>query len=140
MSYQKPKDDHLGTRVIRKLTAKFVGDSRVEGMWLEGDSDTINWPPYAAIDLHLAIPEPSLASFAKEFQSALEDIDTLSDFSQQEAPLKGFAGTATLSDGMEITYRIERTSQIAKVPRQVVNVLLDSSAGLLIPALSFESP
>ena len=50
--------------------------------------------------------------------------------------IKGFAGSARLSDGSEVTYRVERTSQIAKVPRRVVNVLLDRSGGLLIALLT----
>ena len=48
------------------------------------------------------------------------------------------SGSAKLPDGTPLSYRLERSSQIAKVPRRGVNVLLDRSGGLLVPALSFE--
>jgi hypothetical protein len=123
---------------VRKLSAALAGDTRIEGLWLEGDDDSIQWPPYARIDLHFAVAEPDLQAVRQQMQALLEHAGPISDFSQQDAPLQGYAGTARLSDGTPLTYRIERTSQIAKVPRRAVNVLLDRSGGLLIPALSFE--
>ena len=123
---------------MRRVAAALVEDARIEGLWLEGDDDSIQWPPYARIDLHFAVAEPNLQAVRLQLHEMLKRAGPVSDFSQQDAPLQGYAGTAELSDGTPLTYRIERTSQIAKVPRRAVNVLLDRSGGLLIPALSFE--
>ena len=132
-------DDHPPTVFVRRLTAALVSDARIEGLWLEDDSDGIQWPPYERLDLHFAVPEPGLESFRAELATLFEAAGPVRDFSQQDAPLQGFAGTATLHDGTTLTYRIERTSQVAKVPRRHVNVLIDRSNGLLIPGLSFEN-
>ena len=138
--------DHLPTQFVRRLAAALAGDARVEGLWLEGEDDSIQWPPYRTLDLHFAIAEPNLPAVRRELQQILAAAGSpaaggaggVRDFSQQDAPLQGFAGTAVLSDGTPLRYRLERTSQIAKVPRRAVNVLLDRSGGLLVPALSFE--
>ena len=130
--------EHPPTVFVRKLAAALLGDARIEGLWLEGDDDSIQWPPYARIDLHFAVAEPDLQAVRLQMHEILEDAGPIGDFSQQDAPLQGYAGTARLRDGTPLTYRLERTSQIAKVPRRAVNVLLDRSGGLLIPALSFE--
>jgi hypothetical protein len=132
------RQSHAPTDFVRRLSAELAGDARIEGLWLEGDDDSIQWPPYARLDLHLAVAEPELQAVRQALHAILQRADTVTDFSQQDAPLQGYAGTARLSDGTPLTYRIERTSQIAKVPRRAVNVLLDRSGGLLIPALSFE--
>ncbi len=127
------------TSFVGRLVGALASDVRVYGLWLEGDDDTIQWPPYRVLDLHLAVAEPDLQSVRKDLAQILEVAEPgLRDFSQQDAPLQGYAGTATLADGTPLRYRLERTSQIAKVPRRAVNVLLDRSGGLLIPALSFE--
>jgi hypothetical protein len=133
--------DHVPSQFVRRLTAALAGDARIEGLWLEGEDDSIQWPPYRVLDLHFAVAEPNLAAVKRELEQILAAADGgagVRDFSQQDAPLQGFAGTAVLSDGTPLRYRLERTSQIAKVPRRAVNVLLDRSGGLLIPALSFE--
>ena len=130
--------EHPPTDFVRRITAALAADPRVEGLWLEGDDDSIQWPPYAHLDLHFAVPEPHLQAVRGEFLAMLRRADAVTDFSQQDAPLQGFAGSAKLSDGTPLSYRLERTSQIAKVPRRAVNVLLDRSGGLLVPALSFE--
>ena len=129
---------HSPTDFVRRLSAALVDDARIEGLWLEGEDDSIQWPPYARLDLHFAVAEPNLQAVRLQLREILQHAGATGDFSQQEAPLQGYAGTATLAGGMPVTYRIERTSQIAKVPRRAVNVLLDRSGGLLIPALSFE--
>lgn len=129
---------HAPTAFVRRLSAALAGDPRVEGLWLEGEDDSIQWPPYARLDLHFAVPEPQLQAVRQGLHELLQSAGPVSDFSQQDAPLQGYAGTAKLADGTPLTYRIERTSQIAKVPRRAVNVLLDRSGGLLLPALSFE--
>ena len=129
---------HAPTDFVRRLSAALAGDARIEGLWLEGEDDSIQWPPYSRLDLHLAVAEPELQSVRRALHELLQQAGPVTDFSQQDAPLQGYAGTARLSDGTPLTYRIERTSQIAKVPRRAVNVLLDRSGGLLIPALSFE--
>ena len=133
-----PHSDHAPTVFVRRLSAALAGDARVEGLWLEGDDDSIQWPPYEHLDLHFAVPEPHLQSLRSELEALFGRCGEVTGFSQQEAPLQGYAGHATLAGGHGLTYRIERTSQIAKVPRRHVNVLLDRSAGLLIPALDFE--
>ena len=130
--------EHPPTDFVRRITAALAADPRVEGLWLEGDDDSIQWPPYARLDLHFAVAEPHLQDLRQALHELLQQVGPVSDFSQQDAPLQGYAGTARLADGTPLTYRIERTSQIAKVPRRAVNVLLDRSGGLLIPALSFE--
>ncbi|HZM00396.1 MAG TPA: hypothetical protein VFD43_09110, partial [Planctomycetota bacterium] len=130
--------DHAPTDFVRRLCAALAGDARIEGLWLEGDDDSIQWPPFARLDLHFAVPEPELQAVRRQLHELLQQAGPVSDFSQQDAPLQGYAGTALLADGTPLTYRVERTSQIAKVPRRSVNVLLDRSGGLLIPALSFE--
>ena len=130
--------DHHPTAFVRTLTRLLDADRRVEFAWLEGSDDSIQWPPYQQLDLHLAAAEPDLEPLRRDLAQLLGQADTIADFSQQEAPLKGFAGTAVLSDGTNLSYRVERTSQIAKVPRKAVNVLLDRSGGLLLPALDFE--
>jgi hypothetical protein len=132
------RQPHAPTDFVRRLSAELAGDARIEGLWLEGDDDSIQWPPYPRLDLHLAVAEPELQSVRHALQTILQRAGPVTDFSQQDAPLQGYAGTARLSDGTPLTYRLERTSQIAKVPRRAVNVLLDRSGGLLIPALSFE--
>ena len=132
------RQPHAPTDFVRRLSAELAGDARIEGLWLEGEDDSIQWPPYARLDLHLAVAEPELQAVRNALQAMLQRAGPVTEFSQQEAPLQGYAGTARLSDGTPLTYRIERTSQIAKVPRRAVNVLLDRSGGLLIPALSFE--
>ncbi|MGQ0553105.1 MAG: hypothetical protein ACT4PU_07780 [Planctomycetota bacterium] len=128
---------HLPTEFVRLLATELAGDARIEGLWLEGADDSIQWPPYAKLDLHFAVAEPQLQAVRGELQAILARAGAAADFSQQEAPLQGYAGTARLSDGTTLSYRIERTSQIAKVPRRAVNILLDRSGGLLLPALSF---
>jgi hypothetical protein len=130
--------EHPPTAFVRQLSAALAGDARIEGFWLEADDDTIQWPPYARLDLHFAVPEPHLQSVRQQMQQLLAGAGASRDFSQQDAPLQGYSGTAALADGTRLSYRIERTSQIAKVPRRSVNVLLDRSGGLLIPSLSFE--
>jgi hypothetical protein len=132
--------EHEPTAFVRRLSALLSDDSRVEALWLEGADDRIQWPPYEQLDIHVAITEPNLESVRREWTALLDRVGPVSDASLQDAPLQGYAGTAVLSDGTPLTYRLERTSQIAKVPRRAVNVLLDRSAGLLIPALSFEQP
>jgi len=135
----RPKGaDHPPTVFVRRLCAALAGDARIEGLWLEGEDDSIQWPPYARIDLHFAVAEPNLQAVRQALREILQQAGPIGDYSQQEAPLQGYAGTAKLADGTPLTYRLERTSQIAKVPRRAVNVLLDRSGGLLIPALSFE--
>ena len=129
---------HAPTDFVRRLSAELAGDARIEGLWLEGDDDSIQWPPYARLDLHFSVPEPHLQAVRGEFLAMLRRADAVTDFSQQDAPLQGYAGSAKLSDGTPLSYRLERSSQIAKVPRRAVNVLLDRSGGLLVPALSFE--
>jgi hypothetical protein len=130
--------EHEPSAFVRRLTALLAGDPRIEGLWLEGDDERIQWPPYEHLDIHAAIAEPDLQSVRGAWLALLERAGPVRDTSQQEAPLQGYAGTAVLRDGTSLTYRLERTSQIAKVPRRAVNVLLDRSGGLLIPALSFE--
>lgn len=132
--------EHLPTDFIRSLTARLTSDARVEYLWLEGPDDSIQWPPYEPLDLHLGVPEPFVDAVRGELAEVFDACcpGGVSDFSQQDAPLKGFAGSAVLSDGTPLRYRVERTSQIAKVPRKAVNVLLDRSGGLLLPALDFE--
>ncbi len=71
--------------------------------------------------------EPNLQAVRTELPAMLRRADAVTDFSQQEAPLQGYAGGAKLSDGTPLVYRLERSSQIAKVPRRAVNVLLDRS-------------
>ena len=129
---------HHATDFVHRLVARLADDPRVEGLWLEHEDDSIQWPPYPRLDLHFASPEPAVDPLRHELAELFGALDAVTDFSQQDAPYKGFAGSAVLSDGTPLTYRIERTSQIAKVPRRHVNVLLDRSGGLLIPALSFE--
>jgi hypothetical protein len=129
---------HLATDFVHGLSALLADDTRVEAFWLEAGDDTIQWPPYEQLDLHFAATEPHMAALRDELESILSRVDPVRDFSRQDAPLKGFAGSAVLSDGSPMTWRLERTSQIAKVPRRCVNVLLDRSAGLLITTLSFE--
>ena len=131
--------EHLATDFVHGLSALFAGDDRMEGFWLEGADDGIQWPPYAHLDLHFAAAEPHMEGLRDALPELFAQVDTVTDFSRQDAPLKGYAGSATLSDGTPLTWRLERTSQIAKVPRRHVNVLLDRSGGLLIPALSFET-
>ena len=130
--------DHHPTQFVRRLVLELLHDPRIEAFWLEGDDESIQWPPYARLDLHLSLAEPNLQAVRGEFLAMLRRADAVSDFSQQDAPLQGYAGTAKLSDGTPLSYRLERSSQIAKVPRRAVNVLLDRSGGLLVPALSFE--
>jgi hypothetical protein len=130
--------EHVPTAFVRRLTALLADDPRVEGLWLEGDDERIQWPPYERPDVHVAVAEPHLPSLRGEWIDLLARAGPVRDASQQDAPLQGYAGTAVLPDGTPLTYRLERTSQIAKVPRRAVNVLLDRSGGLLIPALSFE--
>jgi len=131
--------DHHATTVVRRLAAHLASDARIEGLWLEGADDSIQWPPYLRPELHFAVPEPHVAPVRDELAALLAEADAISDFHSQEAPLLGFAGGAQLSDGTPLTWRIERTSQIAKVPRRAVNILLDRSGGLLLAALSFEA-
>ena len=130
--------EHPPTEFVRRITAALAADPRVEGLWLEGDDDSIQWPPYARLDLHFAVAEPHLQDLRQALHELLQQAGPVSDFSQQDAPLQGYAGSAKLSDGTPLSYRLERSSQIAKVPRRAVNVLLDRSGGLLVPALSFE--
>ncbi|HEX5010284.1 MAG TPA: hypothetical protein VFY71_07775 [Planctomycetota bacterium] len=130
--------DHHPTQFVRRLVLELLHDPRVDAFWLEGEDESIQWPPYARLDLHFSVPEPYLQAVRGEFLATLRRADAVTDFSQQDAPLQGFAGSAKLSDGTPLTYRLERSSQIAKVPRRAVNVLLDRSGGLLVPALSFE--
>ncbi len=79
-----------------------------------------------------------LEQIQAELLAMLCRAEPVTDFSQQEAPLQGYAGTARLADGTLLAYRIERTSQVGKVPRRAVNLLLDRTHGLLRGALSFE--
>ena len=131
------REEQLATAFVHRIAAILDADERVEYLWLEGEDDSIQWPPYARVDLHLGVPEPGLDSLRREFEQVLARADAISGYSQQDAPLQGFAGTATLSDGTPITYRLERTSQICKVPRQAVNVLLDGT-GMLLASLDTE--
>jgi hypothetical protein len=131
-------DDHLPTRFVRRLLTELLQEPRVEAFWLEGDDDSIQWPPYARLDLHFSVPEPHLQAVRGELLAMLCRAEPVTDFSQQEAPLQGYAGTARLADGTPLAYRIERTSQVGKVPRRAVNLLLDRTNGLLRGTLSFE--
>lgn len=133
-----PFADHAPTTFVRRLTAALADDARIEGLWLEGDDDAIQWPPYEHLDLHFAVPEPHLDGVRDALQGLFEQAGDATEFSCQDAPLQGYAGHARLPDGAELTWRLERTSQIAKVPRKAVNVLIDRSNGLLVPALDFE--
>jgi len=137
-SAPRPSGPHHATDFVHRLAARLADDARVEGFWIEGADDSIQWPPYSVLDLHFAVPEPHVEGVRNDLLGWMKDLDTVDDFSQQDAPLKGYAGSATLSDGSALTYRVERTSQIAKVPRKAVNVLIDRSNGLLVPSLSFE--
>ena len=131
-------DDQLPTRFVRRLVTELLQEPRVEAFWLEGDDDSIQWPPYARLDLHFSVPEPHLQGVRTELLAMLCRAEPVTDFSQQDAPLQGCAGTARLADGTPLAYRIERTSQVGKVPRRAVNLLLDRTHGLLRGALSFE--
>lgn len=131
--------DHLPTRFVRALVTRLLDDTAVEAFWLEGDDDRILWPPFTRLDLHLGVPEPFLEGLRTRFAGHLRACDALTGLHEQPAPFKGFAGGATLSDGTPLAYRLERTSQLAKVPRRVVNVLIDRTGGLLLPALSFRT-
>jgi hypothetical protein len=129
--------EHHATGFVHRIAAILDADERVEYLWLEGEDDSVQWPPYERVDLHVGVPEPGLDSLRREFGEVLGRADAISDYSQQDAPLQGFAGTATLSDGTPITYRLERTSQICKVPRKAINVLLDGT-GMLLASLDTE--
>lgn len=130
---------HPPTEFVRALARRFADDARVEGLWLEGEDDSIQWPPYPTLDIHLAVPEPSVDPIRQELLGIVAELDPgASELSQQEAPLKGFAGTGRLGDGTPFSYRIERTSQVGKLPRRAVNLLLDRSNGMLLPGMSFE--
>jgi hypothetical protein len=129
--------EHAPTAFVRRLSALLASDARIAGLWLEGEDDRIQWPPYEHLDIHAAVAEPDLAALRRDWIEVLQRAGPVRDASQQDAPLQGYAGTAVLADGTPLSYRLERTSQIAKVPRRAVNVLLDRSGGLLIPALSF---
>lgn len=131
---------HLPTDFVRAFVRRIADDNRFQFVWLEGEDDRIQWPPYEQLDLHLAVPEPDIESVRHDLLSLLSAYDEVRDFSQQEAPLKGFAGSAVLSDGTSLSYRIERTSQLAKVPRRGVNVLIDRSGGLLLASFSYAAP
>ncbi|MFT7463569.1 MAG: hypothetical protein ACI9EF_001914 [Pseudohongiellaceae bacterium] len=131
---------HHPTDFVRGFVRRIEADQRMQYVWLEGDDDTILWPPYRTLDLHLGVPEPDVEAVRQELAALFGSVDEISDFSQFDAPLKGWAGTARLSDGTALTYRIERTSQLAKVPRRVVNVLIDHSGGLLLSSFSYETP
>ena len=133
-----PADDHP-TRFVRALTARLLDDQAVEAFWLEGRDDSILWPPFAQLDLHLAVPEPFLAGLRERFAEHLRACDAVTGIVEEPAPFKGFTGSAVLSDGTPLRYRLERTSQLAKVPRAVVNVLIDKTGGLLFPSLSFRT-
>ena len=135
-----PHADHVATRFVRRLAAALADDARVEGLWLEGEDDSVQWPPFDAPDLHLAVAEPHLVPVRDALPALLAAAGPVGELSVQEAPLQGYAGTARLEDGTTLRWRLERTSQIAKVPRRRVNLLLDRSGGLLLPALSFEAP
>jgi hypothetical protein len=130
--------DHVPTSFVRRLSAALASDARIEALWLEGADESIQWPPYCVIDVHVSVAEPNLPAVRAEFEALLRAADAITEYSQQAAPLQGFAGTAKLSDGTPLTYRLERSSQVAKVPRRAVNILLDRSGGLLLSALSFE--
>ncbi|RKY19358.1 MAG: hypothetical protein DRQ55_10850 [Planctomycetota bacterium] len=130
--------DHHPTTFVRALVARLVADERVQALWLEGEQDAIQWPPYATLDLHFAVPEPHLEALRGELAGLFEALDGVTDFSQQQAPLKGYAGSAVLSDGTPLSYRVERTSQVGKLPRRAVNVLIDRTGGMLMPGFSFE--
>ena len=131
-------DEQPATRFVRRLVTELLQEPRVEAFWLEGDDDSIQWPPYARLDLHFSVPEPHLQAVRTELLAMLCRAEPVTDFSQQEAPLQGYAGTAKLADGTPLSYRIERTSQVGKVPRRTVNLLLDRTHGLLRGTLSFE--
>jgi hypothetical protein len=130
--------DPAPTAFVVRLAAQLADDARVEGLWLEGDDDSVQWPPYEPIDLHFAVPEPFLEAFRQDLPAILARAGDVTDFSQQQAPLQGWAGTSRLPDGTPLTYRLERTSQLGKLPRRAVNLLLDRTGGLLLTALSFE--
>jgi hypothetical protein len=134
-----PPGAHHATDFVHRLAACLTDDSRFEGFWIEGEDASIQWPPYEQLDLHFAVPEPYVEAVRGELLGLMETVDAVRDFSQQDAPLKGFAGSAMLSDGTPLSYRIERTSQVGKVPRRAVNVLLDRSGGQLLPGLSYEA-
>jgi hypothetical protein len=131
---------HLPTDFVRAFVRRIAEDPRWQFVWLEGVNDSILWPPYEQLDLHMAVAEPDLESVRHDLPKLFSELDSVSEFSQQAAPLKGWAGSAVLSDGTRLTYRIERASQLAKVPRRCVNVMIDRSGGLLIPSFSFEDP
>ena len=131
---------HLPTDFVRAFVRRIASDQRMQYVWLEGDDDSILWPPYQHLDLHMAVPEPDLDSVRHDLAGLFAELDEVQDFSQYEAPLKGWAGSASLSDGTPLSYRIERTSQLAKVPRRAVNVLIDRSGGLLLASFSYETP
>ncbi|GJM21025.1 MAG: hypothetical protein DHS20C15_09400 [Planctomycetota bacterium] len=131
--------EHHPTAFVRALARRLADDTRVDALWIEAETNAIQWPPFDPIDIHLGVPEPFLEALRAEFLQIVPELDAgARDLSQQAAPFKGFAGSGVLGDGTPFTYRLERTSQMAKVPRRGVNVLLDRSGGLLIPALSFE--
>lgn len=129
----------LPTRFVTALTARLAHEPCVEAFWMEGDDDSVLWPPYRHLDLHVAVPEPFLADFRARWPGHLRAAGALDGWTDAPAPFKGFAGAASLPDGTALRARLERTSQLAKVPRRVVNVLLDRSGGLLRAALSFET-
>lgn len=131
---------HLPTDFVRAFVRRIEADQRMQYVWLEGDDDSILWPPYQHLDLHMAVPEPDVESVRHDLAGLFAELDAVRDFSQYDAPLKGFAGSVVLSDGAPLSYRIERTSQLAKVPRRAVNVLIDRSGGLLLASFSYEGP
>jgi len=63
--------EHPPTDFVRRITAALAADPRVEGLWLEGDDDSIQWPPYARLDLHFSVPEPHLQAVRGEFLAML---------------------------------------------------------------------
>lgn len=137
---QQTSAAHHPTEFVRAFVRRIEADQRLQFVWLEGDDESILWPPYETLDLHLAVPEPDLESVRRDLAGLFGDIDEVNGFSQQPAPLKGWAGQVSLSDGTPLSYRIERTSQLAKVTRRAVNVLIDRSGGLLLASFSYESP
>ncbi len=130
--------DHVPTAFVQALARALIDDDRVHGLWLEGRDASIHWPPFEPLDIHFAIPEPDVAAFCAGLEALFAACGETTDFQLGEAPLQGFAGIATLPDGTLLTYRVERMSQVGKVSRKEVNLLLDRTEGLLIPTLSFE--
>jgi hypothetical protein len=106
-----------------------ISDPRIRALWLEGASPAELRRPYRRLEVHLACDEPEFAALLGELERLVAGASRLESAVWSDVPrlARQLAG---LLEGAPVAAVLEKTSLLAKRPRQAVASLVDKTGHL----------